>query len=57
MKNKQEKNDSLIFYDSKIMKDEIRVIIFCRNAIKKNNDEKKRLTKILSMLKRQAKLL
>lgn len=57
MKNKKEHPESLIFYDSKIMKDEIRVIESRRAGIKKNNIEKKNLTKILGMLKRQAKLL
>ena len=59
MKNKEqkEKPDSLVFYNSKIMKDEIRVIESRRKDIKKNTDEKKRLTKILNMLKRQAKFL
>lgn len=56
-KEQKEKPDSLVYYDSKIMKDEIRVMEHRRDDIKKNNDEKKRLTKILNMLKRQAKLL
>lgn len=57
MKVKKEKPESLTFYDSKIMKDEIRVIENLRNDIKKNTDQKKRLTKILGMLKRQSKFL
>lgn len=57
MKNKPEKPESLIYYDSKIMKDEIRVIKLRRDEYKRNTEEKKRLTKILNMLKRQAKLL
>lgn len=57
MKNKKEKPESLIFYDSKIINDEIRVIKYRRDEYKRNTEEKKRLTKILNMLKRQAKLL
>ena len=57
MKKNKEKPDSLVFYDSKIMKDEIRVIKLRRDEYKRNTEEKKRLTKILNMLKRQAKLL
>jgi hypothetical protein len=57
IKEKKETPDSLVFYTPKIMKDEIRVIETLRDSIKKNTNEKKRLTKILNMLKRQVKLL